>query len=130
MHLKRFRYLITDGHSRVQRSHWILKDHSDFRTPNLLAVDYGTAQNLLTLELRRTRSNSTGRHGNKPHHTLYRHGLTATRLAYDGKRLAFFYRKRNTANSLNNSAIGIEFDSEVFNLKQRGAVVSFNRIHS
>ena len=80
MHNEGFSYLTPNVHGRIQRSHWILEDHTDLISSNVFAIYGFLTQDIDASQMRLSAGDAPRRHWDQTHDALYSHGFTTTRL--------------------------------------------------
>ena len=109
---QRFDELFSHRLDRVQCRHWLLKDHADAGTTNLLHLSNRQSCKILSLETYRTAGNVTHRLREKAHHRKRSYALAAARFADDAERLACLDSQRQSVDRAHQTFVGIEFDGQ------------------
>src|SRR6185312_14277389 len=119
MEAERFGDLLADGVDRIQRRHWILKDHRDVVAANLAHLSVRQLQKILAVEGDLS-ANNLPRRRNQSHDGKRGYRLTATRFANEPEQFTRVEIETHTVDRTHQPGTRRKMRLEIFDFKQVG----------
>ena len=112
--------LLADCIHRVERGHWILKDHGDLLAAHLPHLLFAVLEQILSLEQDRSRRNFSGRLRDQVQQTHRDRGFSGPRLADQPEHLALLDLKAYTVYRVTGADLPVGIcDRKILDRKQR-----------
>src|SRR6185369_10584537 len=118
-----FGNLFADGKDRIERGHWILKDHGDIVAAHLAHFGVGKLEQILAVKKYLAVYDLSGRR-DKPHDGKRSHRLPTTRLTNEPQQLASIEMKTHPINRTHEPRTCRKVCLEISNFEQVGHLSS------